>query len=165
VPYFFVSFTLPKEFRFLVRSHRHFFYDLFFKTSSRALKDLAMDKRFVGGKIGFFGILHTCTRQLLFHSHIHYIVPGVALSPDHKRYIKIKNKKFLIHVTPLGIHFKYLFQKALKKTEFYDQVPKTVWEKNWVVHCEHAGTGQEVIKYVAPYVYRVAISNRRLIKL
>lgn len=165
VPYFFVTFTLPEEFRSLVRSHQLLFYNLFFETSSQALKNLAKDKRFVGGEIGFLGILQTWARNLIYHPHIHYLVPGVALSPDHKRFRKIKNKKFLIHVLPLGQHFKFLFQKALKKTNFYARIPKSVWKKNWVVHCQQAGSGQEIIKYVAPYVYRVAISNHKLIKI
>jgi hypothetical protein len=165
VPYFFVGFTLPEEFRTLVRSHQSFFYNLFFKTSSQALKDLAGDKRFVGGEIGFSGILQTWARNLLYHPHIHYLVPGIALSSNHKHFRKIKNKKFLIHVLPLGRHFKSLFQKALKKTDFSAQIPQKVWEKDWVVHCQPAGSGQEIIKYVAPYVYRVAISNHKLIKI
>lgn len=163
--YYFVTFTLPEELRPLVSSNQIFFYDLFFKTSSQALKDLARNKRFVGGEIGFFGILQTWARNLIYHPHIHYIVPGVALSPDHKRFIKIKNKKFLVHVKPLGIHFKSLFQKALKETPFYNQIPKSVWNRDWVVHCQPAGSGQEIIKYVAPYVYRVAISNHKIKKL
>ena len=123
-PYFFVTFTLPEELRSIVRSHQRFFYDLFFKISSQALKDLAKDKRFVGGQIGFFGIIQTWARNIAYHPHIHYIVPGVALSSDHKHFFKIKNKKFLVHVKPLGRHFKYLFQKALKKHNFMTKLPK-----------------------------------------
>jgi hypothetical protein len=165
VPYFFVTFTLPEELSALVRSNQIQFYNLLFKTSSQALKDLALNKRFVGGEIGFSGILQTWARNLFYHPHIHYIVPGVALSSDHKRVRKIKNKKFLVHVRPLSIRFKSLFKKAVKQTEFYSQIPKKVWKKNWVVHCQQAGYGQEIIKYIAPYVYRVAISNHKLIKL
>jgi hypothetical protein len=165
VPYFFVTFTVPSELRRLFRSHQRFFYDLFFTTSAAALKDLAQDRRFVGGKIGFLGVIQTWRGDLCSHIHIHYIVPGVALSFDHKRFLKIKNKRFLVHVTPLGLRFKYLFQKALRKTPFYAMVPGSVWAKDWVVHCEPAGYGTEIIKYVAPYVYRMAISNSRIMKL
>ena len=165
VPYFFVTFTIAAEFRRLFLSHQRFLYDLFFRTSAAALKDLARDRRFVGGKIGFLGIIQTWRGDLRYHIHIHYIVPGVALSFDHKRFLRIKNKRFLVHVDPLGCRFKYLFQKALRKTPFYALIPKGVWGKDWVVHCESAGYGTQIVKYVAPYVYRMAISNNRIVKI
>ncbi|MBI5207525.1 MAG: transposase, partial [Candidatus Firestonebacteria bacterium] len=71
------------------------------------------------------------------------------------KYIKIKNRKFLVHVKPLGLLFKRLFKQELKKTAFYAQIDECVWKKDWVVHAEPAGYGQEIIKYVAPYVYRI----------
>ena len=164
VPYFFVTFTLPAEFRSVVRSNQKYFYSLFFRTSARALKILAKEKRFVGGDIGFMGVIQTWARNLIYHPHIHYIVPMAALSSDRKKFLKIKNKKFLVHVKPLGMLFKKLFRQELKETEFYSQIPCGVWEKNWVVHAEPAGYGREVIKYIAPYVYRAAISNNKIKK-
>ena len=163
VPYFFVTFTLPDTFRFLFRSHQRLCYSLFFEASSQALKDVASNKRFVGGQIGFFGVLQTWASNLIYHPHIHYIVPGVALSKNHKHWIKIKSKKFLVHVLPLGIRFKSLFKQALEKANpnVFSQIPEKVWHQNWVVHCEPAGYGREVIQYVAPYVYRTAMTDHR----
>lgn len=161
-PYFFVTFTLPEELRYIVRSNQKYFYNIFFKASSEALKILSKDKRFVDGDIGFMGVLQTWARNLIYHPHIHYIVPGVALSHDRKKYIKIKNSKFLVHVKPLSLLFKRLFKESLQTTEFYKQISTSVWYKDWVVHCEPAGYGQEIIKYVAPYVYRVALSNNKI---
>lgn len=80
VPYFFVTFTVPEQLRALFRSNQSFFYDLFFETSSQALKDVASNPRFVGGQIGFEGVLQTWARDLSYHPHIHYIVPGAGLS-------------------------------------------------------------------------------------
>lgn len=165
VPYFFATFTLPHELNNIIEYNQRFFYNLFFKTSSQALKDLACDKRFIGGEIGFFGIIQTWARNLIYHSHIHYILPGVALSFDHKKWIKIKNKKFLIHEKPLSRRFKYLFKKAIENTPFSSHIPDSVWKKDWVVHVEAAGYGKEVIKYIAPYLYRIALSNKNIIKL
>jgi len=167
VPYFFATFTLPGEFRPLFRSHQKLCYSLFFDASAQALKDLALNKRFVGGHIGFFGVLQTWATNLFYHPHIHYIVPGVALSKDHKKWIKIKNKKFLVHVLPLGIRFKTLFKQALEKAnpELYSQVPDWVWHQDWVVHCEPAGYGREIIQYVAPYIYRTAMTDHRFLVL
>jgi hypothetical protein len=160
--YFFVTFTLPEELRPLIRSNQKFFYSLFFKTSAKALKLLARNKRFVAGDIGFLGIIQTWARNLIFHPHIHYIVPAAALSSDRKKYIKIKNKKFLVHVKPLSILFKRLFKQALKNSQFYHQIPTGVWQKDWVVHSQAGGYGREIIKYIAPYVYRIALTNNKI---
>lgn len=168
VPYFFATFTLPAEFRYLFRSHQKLCYSLFFETSAQALKEVTANKRFVGGNIGFFGVLQTWTAQLFYHPHLHYIIPGVGLSKDHKHWIKIKNKMFLVHVTPLGLRFKVLFQQALKKyPELYGQVPAKVWTRDvrWAVHVEPAGYGREVLSYVAPYIYRTAMTDQRNLTL
>jgi hypothetical protein len=57
-------------------------YNLLFQTSAAALKALALDPKYLGGQIGMVGVLHPWTRDLAYHPHIHYLVPGGALSPD-----------------------------------------------------------------------------------
>lgn len=167
VPYFFATFTLPAVFRDIFRSHQTLCYSLFFEASALALKEVAANKRFVGGSIGFFGVLQTWTADLFYHPHIHYIIPGVGLSKNHKNWIKIKNKKFLMHVAPLSLRFKNLFRQALEKRhpELYLQVPGMAWTQNWVVHCEPAGYGREVIQYLAPYIFRTAMTDQRHLML
>jgi len=166
VPYFFATFTLPAAFRDIFRSHQKICYALFFEASAQALREVASNKRFVGGNIGFEGVLQTWTSRLFYHPHIHYIIPGVGLSQDRKKWIKIKNKKFLAHVGSLSLRFKSLFQKALKKyPDLYWQVPKKVWDQNWVVDCKQAGYGREVIQYLAPYIFRTAMTDRRNLTL
>jgi hypothetical protein len=169
VPYFFATFTLPAPFREIFRSHQKICYALFFEASAQALKEVAANKRFVGGNIGFEGVLQTWTSELFYHPHLHYIIPGVALSKNHKNRIKIKNKKFLMHVNPPALRFKNLFRQALEKRhpELYLQVPENVWSRdvNWVVHCEAAGYGREVIQYLAPYIFRTAMTDQRNLTL
>ncbi len=167
VPYFFATFTLPAAFREIFRSHQTLCYALFFKTSAQALKEVAGSKRFVGGNIGFFGVLQTWTTQLFYHPHLHYIIPGVGLSKNRKNWIKLKNNKFLAHRKPLGLRFKSLFQKALEKKhpELYAQVPEKVWNQNWVVDVKQAGYGREVIQYLAPYIFRTAMTDQRNLTL
>lgn len=167
VPYFFATFTLPDAFRSIFRSQQTLCYSLFFETSAQALKEVAANKRFVGGQIGFEGVLQTWTSTLFYHPHIHYIIPGVGLSQDHKKWLKIKNKKFLAHVDPLSLRFRTLFKKALEKNhqELFSQVPVKVWHQKWVVHCEPAGYGREVIQYLAPYIFRTAMTNQRQLTL
>jgi len=160
LPYFFVTFTIPEQLRTAFRSQQTLLYNLLFQTSAQALKDVAANPRFVGGQIGFYGILQTWTRALLYHPHIHYIVAGAGLSNDGKRWLKIKNKKFLLHVMPLSRRFQHLFRQALANTPLYEFIPHSTWNKDWVVHCESAGYGQEIIKYLAPYIFKVAMTNQ-----
>jgi len=164
VTYFMTTFTLPGQLRALAYAHQKKVYNLFFKTSARALQDLALDKRFVGGHIGMVGILQTWDRKKNYHPHIHYIVPGGGLSTDGKKW-KRTNKNFLVHEIPLAKRFKGLFLKALQKEGLYHLAPKSVWKKEWVCDVEPVGTGEAALKYLAPYVFRVAISNRNILSL
>src|SRR5258708_14687386 len=82
VPYFMVTFTLPAQLRPLARSNQKTLYNLLFRASSQALLKLAQDPRFVGALAGIVRLLHTWTRQLLYHPHVHYLVTGGGLTAD-----------------------------------------------------------------------------------
>lgn len=125
VQQFMVTVTLPDGLRPVARSNQKKVYHLFFKTSAEALKELARDKRFVGGSIGMMGILQTWSRDKNYHPHIHYLVPGGGLSEDEKKWIPARND-FLVHHTPLAKMFKGKFKEALKEEGLYEQVPKSV---------------------------------------
>lgn len=161
VSYFMLTFTLPDGLRQLARSHQKLIYNLLFRTSAAATQDLAQDRRFVGGQIGMVGVLQTWTRDLLFHPHVHYLVPGGGLSPDGE-WVRARNH-FLVHVKPLAILFRAKFRDALCRTDLFDQVSPQVWRQDWVVHCQPVGNGQAALKYLAPYIFRVALSNRRIL--
>jgi ssDNA-binding Zn-finger/Zn-ribbon topoisomerase 1 len=149
--YFLVTFTLPSELRPIARSNQKVIYNLLFKSSAAALQKLAKDPRFVGGDIGMMGGLHTWQRDMRYHPHVHFIVPGGGLSPDRSQWL------------PSNTDSK--FRDALKKTDLFDSVPADVWQKDWVVHCKPVGDGNRALKYLAPYIYRVAITNNRIDKL
>src|SRR2546425_4060338 len=161
VPHFLVTFTLPDELRAIARSHQKTIYNLLFRASAQALQQLAQDPRFVGGRIGMVGVLHTWTRQLLYHPHVHYIVPGGGLSTN-GRWVSSR-AHFLVHVKPLSRIFRAKFRDELKKTALFAQVPARGWQQDWVVHSEPVGSGLSAFKYLAPYIFRVAISNHRLV--
>jgi hypothetical protein len=163
VPYFMVTFTLPGELRELARSHQKLMYDLLFRSSAAALQELAQDPRFVGGQIGMIGVLQTWARDLSYHPHVHYLVPaGGVTQAEHWQ--RAKNG-FLVHVKPLSKLFRGKFRAALEKTELFEQLPAEVWQQDWVVHCQPVGSGEAALKYLAPYIFRVAISNNRLVKV
>ena len=158
--HFLVTFTLPAELRPLARSHQKTIYNLLFRASAAALLQLAQDPRFVGARLGMVGVLHTWTRQLLYHPHVHYIVTGGGLTDD--LHWRSARKDFLVPVKALSPIFRAKFRDALKQTELFAQVPVQAWQKDWVVHSEAVGSGQQAFQYLAPYIFRVALSNNRL---
>ena len=163
-PYFMVTFTLPADLKQLARSNQKAVYNILFRTSAAALQQLAQDPRFVGGQIGMIGVLHTWTRDLSYHPHVHYLVPAGALAPDGQRWLPAR-KDFLVHVKPLSILFRAKFRDELKKTSLFEGIPAETWTKDWVVHCQPVGSGVAALKYLAPYIFRVAISNNRILKV
>jgi len=72
---------------------------------------------------------------------------------------------FLVPVKALSPIFRAKFRDELKKTDLFPLVDEQVWKKDWVVHCEPVGRGQHAFRYLAPYIFRVAISNNRILKL
>lgn len=147
-----------------MRSHQKCIYHLLFRASAEATQELARDPRFVGGKIGMVGVLHTWTRDLNYHPHVHYLVPGGGLSEDQQSWLPSR-EDFLVHVKLLSILFRAKFRDMLRETELFNQVPASVWSKEWVVHCQAVGDGRAALKYLAPYIFRVAISNHRILKM
>ena len=158
--YFLITFTLPAGLRFLARSNQKPIYDLLFRASAEALKKLAMDPKFLGGHIAMTGVLHTWGRDLSYHPHVHYIIPGGCLSLD-KRWIA-SGKKFFVPVKALSIIFRAKIRDGLEKLALFDSVDQKIWKKPWVVHSKPVGTGEAALRYLAPYVYRVALSNNRI---
>jgi len=164
VPYFLLTFTLPAALRPLARQQQKLFYHLLFRASAAATQQLARDPRFIGGQIGLVGVLHTWTRDLRYHPHVHYLAPAGGLAAEGQTWVAAR-KNFLLPVRALSRLFRGRFQRALQKTDAYALVPSRVWQQDWVVHCKPVGTGQTALKYLAPYIFRVALSNRRLVKV
>jgi rubrerythrin len=164
VPYFLLTFTLPAQLRIFASRNQKLFYNTLFRASAQAVQILARDPRFIGGQIGLVGVLHTWTRNLAYHPHVHYLVPGGGLGPNSQSWLKARNN-FFLPVSALSRLFRARFQHLLCQTSIFPQIPSDVWHLDWVVHCKGVGNGQTALKYLAPYVYRVAIRNRRLIKM
>jgi hypothetical protein len=164
VTYFMLTATLPSELRPMARSHQKLIYDLLLRTSAAAVQKLAQDPRFVGGQIGMVGVLHTWGRNLSYHPHVHYLIPAVGVAADGQAQPS-NSKNFLVPVKALSRIIRAKFCDALRQTDCYALVPATVWEQEWVVHCQPVGDGVRALKYLAPYIFRVAISNRRILKL
>ncbi|RLD54016.1 MAG: transposase [Bacteroidetes bacterium] len=158
VKYFMVTFTIPKELRTIFRSNQKKCYNILFKASSESLRKIAMDKRFIGGQIGMIGILQTWAANLIFHPHIHYIVPGIAISNNN---ILFPKNKHLVHCNPLIKKYRGKLIALLEKNNLY--VTPKIWDKNWVVDIRNVGNGINSLKYLSKYIYRTAISNKNIL--
>jgi len=165
VPYFMLTFTLPSELRRVARSRQRLIYDLLFRVSAEAVQYLARDERFVGGQVGMVGVLHTWGRNLSYHPHVHYVIPGGGVMDDGAW--RPSRKNFLLPVKALSRIVRAKFRDALRKADAgcFGDVPAAVWRQDWVVHCQPVGRGWRALKYLAPYIFRVAISNSRILKL
>jgi hypothetical protein len=162
IQHFLVTFTLPAELRPLARSNQKSIYNILFRASAAALLKLAQDPRFVGGQVGLVGVLQTWTRDLRYHPHVHYVVTGGGLRVDGSW--QAARNDFLVHEKPLALLFRAKLRDELKKCGLFAPVDQRVWKKDWVVDCQPVGSGEAAFKYLAPYIFRVALSNNRIRK-
>lgn len=161
--YFLATFTIPEELRALARSNQAVVYQAMFECAAASLRTLQADRRFVGCNVaGFFGVLHTWGRQLQYHPHVHFVIPGGGLSRSRDRWVAARGD-FLVHVRALSKMFRGKMRAALTDAGLSDQIPSGVWSDDWVVHCEAVGDGRAVMKYLGAYVMRVAISDSRVV--
>ncbi|NMD19422.1 MAG: transposase, partial [Verrucomicrobia bacterium] len=114
VPYFLVTFTVPEPLRLWMRSHPDVSLDLLFAASAHALQDLARNPQRLGASLGMLGLLHTWSRTLIYHPHVHYLVPAGGLSLDQRQWVPSR-PKFLVHVHPLADHYRTLFRQGLQR--------------------------------------------------
>ena len=160
--YFLLTFTLPAQLRPLARSHPKQVYGLLMKAAAEALQALAADPSFVGAQLGALAVLHTWTRAMLFHPHVHMLVTAGGLSADGESWVDAKHPRFLVPASALSILFRAKFCAGLKKAGLLRFAPSAVWKLDWVVHSQHAGRGDKVLEYLARYMFRIAIANSRL---
>ena len=164
-PHFLLTFTVPETLRPFIRSHQRPAYQAMFHASATALKRLAKDERFVGTDLpGFTGVLHTWGRQLQYHPHIHYIVPGGGLSTDRTTWCPSR-ANFFVPVKALSPIYRALFKDEMRHAGLLEQIDPQAWTLPWNVHSQANHHGSSAFSYLAPYVFKVAISNHRLVAL
>jgi hypothetical protein len=157
-----VTITLPSEMRTVAFRHHTVVYGALMRSAAAAVQHLADDPRYVGASLGCIAVLHTWTRALLYHPHVHLIVTAGGLSADRTTWIRPKHATFLIPVRAVSVMIRAKMCAALKRAGLLEQIPPTVWSATWVVHAQPAGDGTRVLDYLARYLFRVAISNSRL---
>jgi Putative transposase/Transposase zinc-binding domain len=181
VPYFHVVFSLPARIADIAYQNKATIYDLLFKASSETMLTIAADPKHLGTRIGILSVLHTWGSALNHHPHVHMIVPGGGFSLDGKRWISCR-PRYLLPVEVLSCLFRRLLLEKLVaahaagELQFFGTHAKLAdanafaaylrppRNSDWVVYCkEPFGGPEEVLRYLARYTHRVAISNRRLI--
>lgn len=183
VPYFHVVFTLPVEVAALALGNKKLVYSILFRAASETLLEVGADPRHLGATLGFLAILHTWTQTLHHHPHVHCIVPAGGLSPDRSCWVSAR-KRFLLPIRVLsrlyrGKFLAYLREAAcagelkfagvtapLANPSAFAAFVREQRRKEWVVYAKPPfGSPQQVLKYLARYTHRVAISDRRLLAI
>jgi len=180
VPYFHVVFTLPAAIADIALQNKAALYDMLFHTSAETMQEIAADPKHLGAEIGFLTVLHTWGQNLMHHPHVHCVVPGGGLAPDGKGWVASR-ENFFLPVRVLSRVFRGKFLERLRKAydrgelAFHGSLAKyrksaafrrlldEAYRQEWVVYAKAPfGGPEQVLKYLARYTHRVAISNQRL---
>jgi len=183
VCYFHVVFTVPSEIAAIALQNKRLMYGILLRASAQTLLQIASDPKHLGARTGFISVLHTWGQNLMHHPHVHCVVPGGGLSPDGDHWIPCR-PEFFLPVRVLGRVFrgkflamtkrafadkKLIFQGALSpllEPSAFAAHMKRCYKSDWVVYAKKPfGGPQQVLKYLARYTHRVAISNHRLLAL
>ena len=177
VKYFHVVMTIPSELYGIAYQNQEKVYKILFKATAETLEELAEDKKYLGAQIGFMEVLHTWGQTLVYHPHIHTIVPAGGIDKIGKW--RNSKKKFFIPVKVLSRKFrgKFLYYLKQEKRDFYgeqeylkikenfDELMAKMYNKEWISYCKPPFKDAScVIRYLGRYTHRVAISNNRIIK-
>ena len=157
VDYFLVTFTLPCELRDLAWRHQTVVYNILFECGVSTLKDFGLNK--LDADIAMTGVLHTHSRCLDYHPHIHFIVPGGGINWLRKQWKKIQGK-YLFNERSLATVFRARCIDAFNKAGL--NIPVGVPSK-WIVNCENVGSGKPALKYLSRYLYRGVISEKNIV--
>lgn len=181
--YFHVVFTLPAELRGLALRNRETVFDLLFRCASQTLLTLGRDPERLGATIGVTAVLHTWSRDLSFHPHLHCIVTGGGLSLDGARWVEGR-QGYLFPVRVLGKLFRGKLLAALRQAYDAGELDLTgcaseladpavfaatldaLYRKPWVVYAKRPfGGAEQVVSYLGRYTHRVGLSNHRLLHM
>jgi Putative transposase/Transposase zinc-binding domain len=182
-PYFHVVFTLPEPIAAIAYQNKGVVYGILFRATAETLSTIAADPEHLGAEIGFFAVLHSWGQNLLFHPHLHCVVPGGGIAPDGSRWISCR-PRFFLPVRVLSCLFRRLFLtyleeafdagklkffsslEALRDPEVFLRHLDPVRDVKWVVYAKAPFAGpQQVVDYVGRYTHRVAISNHRILEI
>jgi hypothetical protein len=171
VHYFHVVFTLPSELRAVARRSRQALFDMLFASAAQTVLALARDPKRLGADLGITMVLHTWTRELLFHPHVHAIVTGGGLTSDAARWVAAR-RDYLFPVRVMGALFRGKMLAALERAHGLGRVNlgnvdlQALRKTSWIVYAKRPfGGPEQVFRYLGRYTHRVGLSNHRLVSL
>ncbi len=164
-PYFLITFTLPKQLRDLAWHHQRTLYGLLVECAWQTLDTLCHNDRQLQGSAGAVAVLHTHSRRLDYHPHVHLAMPAGALDSDKRLWrtkrSQTKGTHYLFNHTALAKVFRAKLQDAIVRAGL--ALPCDVPEK-WVVDCKHVGTGEKALVYLGRYLYRGVIQEKDIVR-
>ena len=165
VLYYLVTFTVPAQLRKIIRSNQKLLYPLLLRESAQALLDVGRDHKDLGAHLGLLAVLQTWARDLHYHPHVHCVVPGGGLSADQLRWVRPKNPDYFLPQAVLAKRFRTRLKQALQQhhPNLFVQIPRPVWQRDWIADVQPVGTGEPALKYLAAYVYRTAFSAEKIV--
>jgi len=165
VPYFHITITVPAELHGALRTHQRDGYAALMQASAAAIIELARDPRYVGGTVAVLAVLHTWTQQLNLHPHVHCLVSGGGISEDARTWHPAR-RNFLLPIRALAKLVCGKFRTLLYRRCPNLDIPDTAWRTRWILHVTAWGTGEQaVLDYLARYVFRIALTNARIVGL
>ena len=158
--YYLITFTLPEQLRDLVWTNQRLIFTLFFAVVQELLQTFTKNDRKLQGAAGFTAMLHTHSRRLDFHPHIHVVMPGAGINKKNKKW-RVKPGKYLFNHKALAKVFRAKILKAIVDHKL--QIPKNCPNK-WVVDCKNVGKGDKALIYLGRYLYKGAIQEKDILK-
>jgi len=161
--YFLITFTLPKNFRSLAWQHQRVFYAMMMACAWETVKVFAQNDKALQGRAGAISVLHTHSRRLDFHPHVHLVMPAGAIDQK-KRLWRIKEKRgkkhYLFNHKALAKVFRAKMLEAIHKAEL--KLPQS-YPKSWVVDCKFAGKGDKALIYLGRYLYKGVVQEKDIV--
>jgi hypothetical protein len=157
--------TLPQELRDLVRRNQQDLSDILLRAAAHALITLAADPHDVEGLIGVLGVRHTWTRALVYHPHVHGLVPAGGVSADRTAWRPARQTS-RVPVRALSTRFHGLFRELVHQERPALALPASIWTRAWVVYGQPARQGtDQVLRYVGGDVHRIALTKNRMLSV
>lgn len=169
-PYYHLTVTIPEGLRAVFRANQLLAYGLLMKTAAAAVLELAADPRYVGALVGLLAVLHTWTGRMDYHPHVHLLATGGGAQEDESGKVlwRPSGEDFFVPVRALSrlVRGKLHAVMARDHPQLHAQIPPKVWKNEWVANCLYWGQGESaVLDYLARYVFRVALTNRRIVAM
>ena len=159
--YFLLTFTLPAEFRALARAHQGVVYELLMRCSWQTVRTFSQNDKRLQGTPGAIAVLHTNTRRLDYHPHVHLVMPAAAINAKHRQWrTKASKAPYLFNHTALAKVFR---AKMLAGIEAAGLALPARYPDGWVVDCKSVGSGEKALIYLGRYLYRGVIREQDIV--